>query len=329
MFILILLGGNTVFLNCRGACKPAALLISCCSLTACGGGSGSGDATSDPLAAGFAAVQPPINGPTSTNPAATSVETLSSNRPVTSPLTGTAAQVSNFGTVVPVVVTGTLDHGTGQTLVDDGTYVLFDNDGVSNDGILSDGATTIFIERIADDASEQHAATYVHIYPVEGTSLFNNEVVTNLGAVGIATPAGDIPVSGSATYTGVADGIFQRPGEQTFLSGADATIRADFGAGKVDLETNGFLHTNGDGDVLAVEILGVDATGMNISGNTFSGGTVSVDGVGFLGPGLTSSSEFANGGFYGDAEGGTPPEVAGAVGGSGFSGQIGVTFIGN
>ena len=72
-------------------------------------------------------------------------ERLASTANETSGLGGVALKLQPIPTATTLSSSsGTLDHATGATTINDGTYTLVDPDGFTADGLLTDGVSTLF-----------------------------------------------------------------------------------------------------------------------------------------------------------------------------------------
>lgn len=146
---------------------------------------------------------------------------------------------------------------------------------------------------------------------------------TTTGVAGLVTNASDVPVNGSATYTGKAILAYAAPRGSALETFGDATVDADFTANKANLKVTGLNST------VAVHELRVN--NMKISGNGFSGGTAQTfqngrentsRALGTLAPSRTEGAFFGR-----DATNTIPDEVGGVVLESGTRGTIGGAFV--
>lgn len=180
------------------------------------------------------------------------------------------------------------------------------------------------------------SGTYDYVTPVFFRSQisrpYSATFMGNTGFLGVATAPGDMPNSGTATFTGEAMGDVSRQTYEPVYEGAAtythktyhdaalvgaASVRADFGAGTVDVAMTGLTATDrATGAPLTTPIDTVNLTGMTIDGNTFNGGSIEV-----LKDGASVEAAFgkrrvhqAGGTFFGyDAATQGPDEVAGAA----------------
>ncbi|SFR07468.1 hypothetical protein SAMN04515673_104232 [Poseidonocella sedimentorum] len=251
---------------------------------------------------------------------------LKSTDNASSTLAGQAYRTARDGSGTVLLETatlsGTINHRTGATTLADDVYSLTDGDGPDSVGFLSDGAGgAAFVSGLADDGGTyEYVSTFIMGYEDGGSDY------DAVGVVGIATSAGDVPASGSASYNGdaVVD-VFQSSG-QTSMTG-DSRVSADFGAGRVSVTMDNFSARDSGGASVAAPLDSIAISDMTISGNGFSGGSFSARSGGAatdLTGGATLSE--AAGGFYG-LEDGIPDEVGGAFAESGPDGVLTGVFI--
>ena len=224
-------------------------------LSACGGGS-------------------TIEAPTPTAP---SYETLGSTAATTSKLGGVALLTTQLGAIEIVPTSGTMTHNTGNTTITDGTYSLTDEDGFSSNGstlTLTDGTSTITSDTESLSGTYDYLMPYSQAYP--STSGVGSVGVG--GIIGVTTSVNDVPTTGSATYTGDAEGIY------TTLISPDAvaseafvgtsTVSVDFADGTVDATMTDLLvnvvepTTNVVTTTPTALVDTISVTGMNIDGNS-------------------------------------------------------------
>lgn len=232
-----------------------AATAACALLAACGGSSTGGDSTTDG------------GTPTPTTP---SYETLDSTAATASTLGGVALRSNNTsGTLDIVTTSGTTTHNTGNTTITDGTYSLTDADGFNGGKTLTDGTSTITTDTSALSGTYEYVTTYDQTYNSGGVTYDSR------GIGGVTTGASDVPESGTATYTGGAQGQIVTATQGFDLNNGTSTVSADFAAGTVDATMTGFTVTDqATGNAATAPIDTISATGMTIVGNGFSGGTV-------------------------------------------------------
>ncbi len=265
-------------------------LVAALSLTACGGGGGGG-------------------GNNNQNPIPDYVDLNESGISADSTLAGRG---TSGGTVR--TITGTLNHQErALSLFVDGNPVLT----VTEDGAgggWSDGTTSI-----QPSVRQTGSYEYVALFTVSSlSSPVDGDVV-----FGVVTDIGDMPVSGSATYSGEAFITGATLAGAGSLAGS-STVNVTFG-GDVDVTLTGF----GSSDFDEIRL-----TDMTLSGTSFSGGTLAIlqgsDDVtdALLGTGVSGA---AAGDFFGlDEASGQPDEVGGVLDYRGANDEI-LTggFLGN
>jgi len=266
---------------------------------------------------------------TGTDPVvAPSYETLNSTKDVTSILGGTATQYNRTQkTVKLVTITGTLEHGTGETRidVDNGAYVFVDLDGPEAvTGALSDGSATF--EVYPASVNYQYAVMYDMKHSVSGDEYFS------VGIGGIITSASDIPTAATAIYTGAAAAQVYTNSltEAVRLSNGTSTVNVDFSGKTVDVTMTNFTPiAYVTGAPLVSPIDTITITGMTISGNAFSGGTLTTTNGGATVEIGGSDAVFGAGGnFFGyDNTTSRPAEVGGVISQDGTDGYITGVFI--
>ena len=156
-----------------------------------------------------------------------SYETLSSTANANSTLAGSAIRSHGTSGALDLVrTTGTLQHNTGATTLNDGTFTLTDSNGFSN-GILTDGSATL-----TSNGTQGFSGTYEYVRPYNQTYVSGGVTFDSTGAYGIVTKTTDMPTSGSGTYTGEATGtVVTEGGAQGFnLRSGTSTVNADFAA---------------------------------------------------------------------------------------------------
>lgn len=288
------------------------IAVSCSALlVACGGGGGS---TSAPGGGGTVTPQ--------------SYETLDSTAAASSTLAGAALRQNRSvqGSSAEVARTsGTLEHATGATTLSDGQYTLLDSNGTGTGNTLTDGSA-IFV--LVDDSL--HGGDYEYVTYYEGAYISGGDVYDTQGTAGVVTDARDVPSGGTATYTGGARGTLNDGFALTRLVDGRSVVNADFGAGVVDVEIDGFsgedIATGRSRPIFLDRIVIED---MAISGNQFSGGRASGTFIGTPSPDIgTVVRTEAEGNFFGFDQGiGAPDEVGGVFDIGGTSGAVTGTFL--
>jgi hypothetical protein len=91
--------------------------------------------------------------------------------------------------------------------------------------------------------------------------------------IGSRTPAGQMPTTGSATFIGIADGLWVDGAATRRLYGSPATLTANFGTGQLTsiLELRGHSDPFGNFAAAPTTVLGTFTGTGTISGATFSG----------------------------------------------------------
>lgn len=263
----------------------------------------------------------------SSNPRVAELQTLASTEDISSVLAGSSLQSNGTtGALVLATTTGTLQHDTGGTTLDDGTYALTDADGTNNANQLSDDNSTLTAGLDGFTGSYAFTESYEQAYTVDGVSY------DSTGIVGIVIDARDMPASGAATFTGEALGTVNIASDGFDLTAGTSTVTATFSdeGGTVDLVMNAFTSTSQSGDETATNPIDtISALGMVIDGNSFSGGTITTalagEDVDLLGGSATS---VAAGHFFGyNSDDAQPDEVGGVLLMQGDAAVINGAFI--
>jgi hypothetical protein len=123
-----------------------------------------------------------------------------------------------------------------------------------------------------------------------------------IGTLGVTTPAGEMPDSGTVSYSGTSQVTLQDDVTIYDLTGS-ASVVADFGSRTVTTTVSGLSGSQTTGltpPVAVSDVAEIRFTGSSLSGTTFSGGTASLtsDSVASLSGGAISSLD---GAFYGPA----------------------------
>ncbi len=238
-----------------------------------------------------------------------SYERLASTASATSTLGGVALKLRPIPTATTLSASsGTLDHESGATTINDGTYTLIDPDGYTQNGLLTDGVSTLFSTPAQGfTGNYDYARVYSHAYFV------NTVPFVTTGVYGVVTREEDMPSTGTATYTGEAQASYFNTTSNFDLSDGTSEIKADFAAGTVDVTTDKFDITNRETGVSAnVGFNAVKITGMTVFGNQFSGGTITTELNGRKVEIVTDrAQESALGRFFGLTTSGRPDEAGG------------------
>jgi hypothetical protein len=236
-------------------------------------------------------------------------ERLASTANETSGLGGVALKLQPIPTATTLSSSsGTLDHATGATTINDGTYTLVDPDGFTADGLLTDGVSTLFSTPAQGfTGNYDYARVYTHAYFVNSVPFLST------GIYGVVTRSEDMPTAGSATLNGEAQASYFNSATNFDLSNGTSKVETNFTDGTVDVTTDQFEITNRDTGVSAnVGFNGIKITGMKIFGNQFSGGTITTEqnwrDVEII---TDRAQESALGRFFGLTNSGQPDEAGG------------------
>ena len=243
----------------------------------------------------------------------------------TSTLGGVALKLRTIPTATTLSTSsGTLNHATGATTINDGTYTLVDPDGYTANGLLSDGVSTL-ISTPAQGFTGNYdfARVYSHSYFVSTVP----HVAT--GVYGIVTQEADMPTTGTAVYNGEAQASYSNTTSTFDMGGGTSQVSADFASGTVNVSANNFTVTNRDTSVAAnVGFNGIKITGMKVFGNQFSGGQITTERNGVNVNIINNSTQqSAIGRFFGLNTSGTPDEVGGIGYLKGSDGTLTTIFL--
>ena len=251
----------------------------------------------------------PARTSTSGNNLSSDYERLASTANATSTLGGVALKLRPIPTATQLSTSsGTLDHATGATTINDGTYTLVDPDGFTENGLLTDGVSTLFSTPAQGfTGNYDFARVYSHAY------FINTVPFVATGVYGVVTRPEDMPTTGSATYTGEAQASYFNTTSNFDLNNGRSEIDANFVDGTVNVTTDGFEITNRATGVSAnIGFNGIKITGMDVFGNQFSGGTIETELNGRTVEIITDrAQESALGRFFGLTNSGQPDEAGG------------------
>lgn len=243
----------------------------------------------------------------------------------TSTLGGVALKLRTIPTSTTLMTSsGTLNHATGATTINDGTYTLVDPDGYTANGLLTDGTSTLISTPAQGfTGNYDYARVYSHSYFVSTVP----HVAT--GIYGVVTSAADMPKTGSATYKGEAQASYFNNTTNFDLSKGASEVTANFAAGTVDVTTDSFTITNRDTKVSAnIGFNGIKVSGMQIFGNQFSGGTITTERNGAPVQIISNGTQqSALGRFFGLTNSGIPDEVGGIGYLKGSDGTLTTIFL--
>lgn len=275
---------------------------------------------------GPAATGPTAGGPSSHTPQ--NYETLTSTAATTSVLGGSAilARVDMSTEALlgatAAATTGSTTHSTGSITLNDGTYLFIDADGPDALGGLADGQGAT--GELGTQTFLTDLGTYDYVTPYRVSYMSGGERIVSVGVAGMITESSDMPIAGSASYSGAAaaqllNNDTANYANDLFLDNGISTVSVDFSAGTADVTLGSFADiTDGNANPLTAatavfdELLG---TGLLISGSHFTGGSwVTVSQgvvVNVVGAGETAISD---GTFFGyDPSISAPDEVGGVV----------------
>lgn len=237
-------------------------------------------------------------------------ELFNSTADKTSSFAGVAQQNNdNNGVIRLVKPAGSLQHKSGNIVIDDGDYSLKDSDGADDNNIVTDGKATLVYKGNFSD-SYKYATTFQEAYT---KNKIKYDVV---GIIGIATKGTDMPKTKTATYKGEAEALVITKTSGFDLSKGKSTLTANFATSKISATLNGFTAVNqSTGKAGSAPIDEIKITDMSITNNQFKGGTVTTRKAGaavnVVGG---NASDDSQGNFYGlNAAGDAPAEVGGRV----------------
>ena len=237
--------------------------------------------------------------------------------PIYQTLPGTGTSTSNLGgaalhyvaSTTPQQITpltGSVNRATNAVALNDGTYPFLDANGFDAGGGLSNPLGSGL--RLDSHGTNLFTNSYAYVLPIQYHYTVGGVTSSYVGTVGIETRGTDIPIGGTAHYTGEAFGtVVPAVGITNAMVGGTSVVDVNFTTSQVNV-TMGFNAPTSPVDAIA-------GTGMQIVGTSFSGGTwrtykngavVNVTG---LGPRPSSIGDFYG---YDSARNG-PAEVAGVV----------------
>lgn len=251
-------------------------------------------------------------------------ELFNSTAAKASTLNGSAIQTNaKTGELKLLTVSGTLQHDSGSSQIENGENTIADTNGPDANGILSDGSSTLkYSGNFKGDY--KYVATYRQNYKVGDLAH------DTTGIVGIATLANDMPKSTTSTYNGEAEAIVITSVGGFDLNEGSSKVVANFSTNKVTVTLNDFTAINQNtGKASSAPIDEIKISNMSLSGSGFSGGTFSTTKAGAA-VNITgaNNSNAARGSFFGINAGNTAPaEVGGHVLMQGDGGVVMGTFI--
>jgi len=223
-----------------------------------------------------------------------------------------------------VALSGSVADGSNETAIFDGTYLLVDPNGFDVNGVLTDGS--VYAVALDGPESGLFSGSYDYVVPIAYTYQNGSSTNSILGNIGIMAAAADMPIAGTAQYTGDAYARVESSDAQTgfLLSGGLSIVDVDFAAGAVDVTMGLFTNIDQYAPTTVAPIDTISGTGMSIIGASFAGGTwVTLKNgvvVNFTGPATTGA---AGGDFYGyDPITTVPDEIGGVILMDGNSGLV-------
>ena len=225
-------------------------------------------------------------------------------------------------------VTGRLRHGGGKLVVDDGLFKFADNDGFDANGEAENEG--VVLRLVNPGGRYDHASLYSMQYSVDG------QAYSAVDAIGVATRIEDMPMTGTARYTGDAVYAYTNQAGTGFGGLGTYDARVDFAGGTVDsvvtvsTAQNPFTRA----DVANPEFDRIDMRGLEIDGTAYFGTNMQLVSdnsvVQLTGANTTAQVE---GHFYGAARDSTgriiPDEIAGEALLQGDEGNVILSFIGD
>jgi hypothetical protein len=181
----------------------------------------------------------------------------------------------------------------------------------------SDNTIDEFVLFIPGESTEN--LSYVTYGTWNSADGSNNNLTMGTFVFGIQTPAGSVPTTGSAIYTGITAGTLNQ-GNNLFTVAGDMSMAVNFASGGI----NGAFSNMGredlqTGDVSAWRDFTTTGT-INSSTGLFSGTATTND---------SALSGTFNGAFFGPVSNGSPPEIGGgwSLSGPGNESAVGA-FVG-
>lgn len=263
-------------------------------------------------------------GSSASSGATSSYRGFSSSDNANSDLVGTALRTNNQNSSVEITTaSGTLQHNTKATTLNDSTYTLVDNDGFDGTGRLTDGTSTLI-----SDGNQGFSGTYEYVRPYTQTYPNDSVRYDKTGVYGIPIATNDMPTSATASYMGEAIATVTQAASGFSLSGK-TQVTANFGSANaeitinqitaIDQSTGQATNTPIDRIRLSTRITGNRITGNSVS-TTLNGSSVDLTGV--------NTQSQTSGHFYGyDSANRIPDEVGGVFKSTGNIGQLQGVFV--
>ena len=289
------------------------LLSACClAVAACGGTTGPVQQTVQPD------VSPPPPAPAQQAPGGS---------------VGNTDPLDDFGTEPPEEVEieastllETLQSADNVDTPLTGLVVVMDADGderliVRRDGVYSFADETLTLADLGVTLSSDIPGAFT-----VASGMFQTD---GPGIVGVATPVADMPLSGSATFTGGAAGFVITAASGFDLINGKSLVTVDFTGKSVTAALSDFTDVSQvSGNGLSAPIAAIIWRDAQINGSGFGGGTLETrngfgDAIDLTGPNTTLQ---AQGQFFG-VDAAAPAEVGGLVFSEGDTGKVFGSFI--
>lgn len=252
-------------------------------------------------------------------------QVLASTAEATSTLGGVVLKLRTIPTNATLSTSsGSINHATGATTINDGTYTLVDPDGYTANGLLTDGTSTL-----VSTPAQGFTGNYDFVRAYSHSYFVSTVPYVATGIYGVVTSEADMPSTGSAVYKGEAQASYFNNTTNFDLSKGASEVTANFADGSVDVAMDSFTITNRDTKVSSnVGFNGVKINGMKVFGNQFSGGTITTERNGANVEIITGSSQqTAIGRFFGLTTAGIPDEVGGIGYLKGSDGTLTAIFL--
>ena len=239
---------------------------------------------------------------------------------IVGPLDSTTGQPISLTTVATA---GSTTHNTGRLRLDDGTYLFIDPDGPDAFGNVTNGTATgtVGAAFTTDFSAYDYVFPYRLSYPTGGATASS---AMSIGVAGMITDGSDMPVAGSASYSGTALAQISNYApanyvNDLYLDDGVSTVDVNFASGSATVNLANFARITGNGGATvtaaAAAIDQIQGTGLLISGAHFTGGSwVTMKGGSVVNVVGASQTSTGNGTFFGyDPSISAPDEVGGVV----------------
>jgi len=173
-----------------------------------------------------------------------------------------------------------------------------------------------------------YSGTYEYVTPYRHGFVSDTITSETYGVTGRVSDAGDMPLTGTATYRGEAFAIVVDSSGTYRMTGGESEVSVDFLSQSADVTLDGFTSVDhATGNAASAPIDTIEITGMTITGNQMGGGTLStLNGAAVVDVTGANTITDAQALFFGLA-GEAPDEVAGTVLSQGDDGTVLGTFI--